>query len=97
MDFLKIRREIIENRYNKIGKKASLSKDKEVQKEAVILSKLKEALEKNNTDKEISVRVRSDLHNIIKTEQSIVSDYQDNKRIDKEENIKKAKEVIENE
>ena len=39
--------EIIENRFNKIGKKASLSKDKEVQKEASILSKLKEALEKN--------------------------------------------------
>ena len=49
------------------------------------------------TDKEISVRVRSDLHNIIKMEQSIVSDYQDNKRIDNPENIKKAKEVIENE
>lgn len=49
------------------------------------------------TNKEISVRVRSDLHNIIKMEQSIVSDYQDNKRIDKEENIKKAKEVINNE
>ena len=49
------------------------------------------------TDKEISVRVRSDLKNIIKMEQSIVSDYQDNKRIDKEENIDKIKEVIENE
>lgn len=49
------------------------------------------------TDKEISVRVRSDLHNIIKMEQSIVSDYQDNKRIDNPENIKKVKEVIENE
>lgn len=49
------------------------------------------------TDKEISVRVRSDLHNIIKMEQSIVSDYQDNKRIDNPENIKKTKEVIENE
>ena len=49
------------------------------------------------TDKEISVRVRSDLHNIIKMEQSIVSDYQDNKRIDKPENIKKTKEVKENE
>lgn len=49
------------------------------------------------TDKEISVRVRSDLHNIIKMEQSIVSDYQDNKRIDNSENIKKSKEVIENE
>lgn len=47
------------------------------------------------TDKEISVRVRSDLKNIIKMEQSIVSDYQDNGRIDKEENLNKIKEVIE--
>jgi len=39
--------EVVENRYNKIGKKASLSKDKDVQKEASILIKLKEALEKN--------------------------------------------------
>lgn len=39
--------EIVENRFNKIGKKASLSKDKEIQKEANILTKLKEALEKN--------------------------------------------------
>ena len=43
------------------------------------------------TDKEISVRVRSDLKNIIKMEQSVVSDYQDNKRIDKQENIDKIK------
>ena len=49
------------------------------------------------TDKEISVRVRSDLQNIIKMEQSIVSDYQDNGKIDKEENINKIKEVINNE
>lgn len=49
------------------------------------------------TDKEISVRVRSDLKNIIKMEQSIVSDYQDNKRIDNEENKEKIKEVINNE
>ena len=49
------------------------------------------------TYKEISVRVRSDLKNIIKMEQSIVSDYQDNKRIDNPENITKVKEVIENE
>lgn len=49
------------------------------------------------TDKEISVRVRSDLHNIIKQEQSIISDYQDNKQIDKKENIEKIKEVIKNE
>ncbi len=39
--------EIIENRFNKIGKKASLSKDKEVQMEAQILTKLKETLQKN--------------------------------------------------
>ena len=51
------------------------------------------------TDKEISVRVRSDLENIIKKEQSIVSDYMDNGQIDKEENIKKIneKEVFANE
>lgn len=51
------------------------------------------------TDKEISVRVRSDLENIIKREQSIVSDYMDNGRIDKEENINKIKdeEMISNE
>ena len=51
------------------------------------------------TDKEISVRVRSDLENIIKREQSIVSDYMDNGRIDKEENINKIKdeEMITNE
>lgn len=29
------------------------------------------------TDKEISVRVRSDLHNIIKNAQSIIQDYKD--------------------
>ena len=39
--------EIVENRFNKIGKKAALSKDKETQKEAAILTKLKENLEKN--------------------------------------------------
>ena len=49
------------------------------------------------TDKEISVRVRSDLKNIIKMEQSIVSDYQDNKQIDNKENIEKIKEVVSNE
>ena len=49
------------------------------------------------TDKEISVRVRSDLENIIKQEQSIVSDYMDNGQIDKEENINKMKEVNVNE
>ena len=39
--------EVVENRFNKIGKKASLSKDKEVQKEAAILTKLKSVLEQN--------------------------------------------------
>lgn len=39
--------DVVETRFNKIGKKAALSKDKEVQKEATILTKLKEALEKN--------------------------------------------------
>ena len=34
------------------------------------------------TDKEISVRVRSDLHNIIKNAQSIVNDYQDVTNLD---------------
>ena len=38
---------VILNRFNKIGKKAMLSKDKEVIKEAEILTKLKDALEKN--------------------------------------------------
>ena len=41
------------------------------------------------TDKEISVRVRSDLYNIIKQEESVISDYIDNGRIDKQENIEK--------
>lgn len=50
------------------------------------------------TDKEISVRVRSDLENIIKREQSIVSNYLDNGKIDNKENIEKIKdEVIEDE
>ena len=48
------------------------------------------------TDKEISVRVRSDLYNIIKKEESIISDYMDNGRIDEEENIEKI-EGVENE
>ena len=52
------------------------------------------------TDKEISVRVRSDLYNIIKQEESLISDYQDNGKIDKRENkkkIEKIKEVKNNE
>ena len=49
------------------------------------------------TDKEISVRVRSDLENIIKREESIVSDYMDNGKIDREENKKKIeKEEVNN-
>lgn len=45
------------------------------------------------TDKEISVRVRSDLYNIIKQEESMISDYQDNGRIDNIENIKKIEKI----
>ena len=41
------------------------------------------------TDKEISVRVRSDLYNIIKQEESVVSDYIDNGKIDDPKNIEK--------
>lgn len=37
--------EIVDNRLNKIGKKATMSKDKEIKKEADLLVKLKEALE----------------------------------------------------
>ena len=48
------------------------------------------------TDQEISVRVRSDLYNIIKQEESVISDYMDNGRIDEEENIEKL-EGVENE
>ena len=39
--------EIIMNRINKIGKKASMSKDKEIKKEAELLEKIKDSLEKN--------------------------------------------------
>ena len=39
--------EIIMNRINKIGKKASMSKDKEIKKEAEVLDKIKCSLEKN--------------------------------------------------
>ena len=46
------------------------------------------------TDKEISVRVRSDLHNIIKNAQSIVNDFQDQENIEKI-NIEKEKEGVE--
>ena len=40
------------------------------------------------TDKEISVRVRSDLHNIIKNAQSIVNDYKKLDEIDNSINYK---------
>ncbi len=39
--------EVIDNRINKIGKKAILSNDKSVKKEAEILNKIKQALEQN--------------------------------------------------
>lgn len=49
------------------------------------------------TDKEISVRVRSDLHNVIKNVQSIVSDFNNNGIDDKlEENLKSEREVVNN-
>ena len=47
------------------------------------------------TDKEISVRVRSDLQNIIKQEMSVVADFNNDGKIDKEDS--KIKEVIDNE
>ncbi len=47
--------EIIETRINKIGKKAALSKDKEVKKEAELLTRLKEALESNQTIRSLSL------------------------------------------
>lgn len=39
--------EVINNRLNRIGKKAAMSKDKETQKEVELLNKIKENLEKN--------------------------------------------------
>ena len=47
--------EIIENRFNKIGKKAALSKDKEVKKEAELLDKLKKSLESNMTIRQLGL------------------------------------------
>lgn len=42
----------------------------------------------NNDNEKISVRVRSDLHNIIKNAQSVVNDYtDDSEKLKKEENI----------
>ena len=44
-----------------------------------------------DTDKEISVRVRSDLYNIIKKEMSITTDLNDDGKIDeKDEEIKEG-------
>lgn len=47
--------EIVENRLNKIGKKASMSKDKLVLNEFLVLTKIKEALISNNTVRSISL------------------------------------------
>ena len=47
--------EIIENRISKIGKKAALSQDKEVKKEAELLTRLKKALEANQTIRSLSL------------------------------------------
>ena len=60
--------------------------------QAMLVPRMKACREFN----ELSVRVRSDLRNIIKMEQSIVSDYQEDGKIDKQENIDKIKEVIDN-
>ena len=56
--------EIIMNRINKIGKKASMSKDKEIKKEAEILEKIKSSLEKNIPVRNLSFE--DDEWNIIK-------------------------------
>ena len=48
------------------------------------------------TDKEISVRVRSDLHNIIKEMESVVTDYNHNGIDDVEEIKKEVKEGVDN-
>ena len=47
--------EIVDNRLNKIGKKATMSKDKEIKKEAEILYKLKEALENDKSIRKIDL------------------------------------------
>lgn len=47
--------EIIENRFNKIGKKAALSNDKSIKKEAELLDKLKMSLESNKTIRKIEL------------------------------------------
>ena len=47
------------------------------------------------TDKEISVRVRSDLYNVIKNEMSVVTDFNQDGKVDEKDS--KIKEVIDNE
>lgn len=47
--------EIVDNRLNKIGKKATMSKDKEIKKEADILYKLKDALENDKSIRKIEL------------------------------------------
>ena len=47
--------EIVDNRLNKIGKKATMSKDKEIKKEADLLYKLKEALENDKAIRNIEL------------------------------------------
>ena len=47
--------EIVDNRLNKIGKKASMSKDKETKKEADLLIKLKDALENDKAVRDIDL------------------------------------------
>ena len=46
--------------------------------DASFFAKLYEKYGLTGTDKEISVRVRSDLFNLIKQNESIISDYEDN-------------------
>lgn len=47
--------EIVDNRLNKIGKKATMSKDKEIKKEAEVLYKLKDALENDKAIRNIEL------------------------------------------
>lgn len=47
--------EIVDNRLNKIGKKATMSKDKDIKKEAEVLYKLKDALENDKSIRKIEL------------------------------------------
>lgn len=47
--------EIVDNRINKIGKKATMSKDKDIKKEAELLTKLKESLENDMTIRKLDL------------------------------------------